>query len=64
VKLKLKRLPKKIYVKNRNFDVLKNKDRSSEFAMEIEERLASEKREAMEVNQKAQILNKIVENVV
>ena len=64
VKLKLKRLPKKIYVKRRNFDVLKNKDRSLEYAMEIENRLASEKLEGLKVNQKAQILNKIVEKVV
>ena len=64
VKLKLKRLPKKIYVKRRNFEVLKNKDRSLEYAMEIENRLTSEKLEGLKVSQKAQILNKIIEKAV
>jgi len=64
VKLKLKRLPKKIYVKRRNFEVLKNKDRSLEYVMEIENRLASEKLEGLKVNQKAQVLNKIIEKTV
>lgn len=64
LKLKLKRLPKRIYVKRRNLDVLKNTEKRLEYAMEIENKLASEKLEGLKVSQKAQILNKIVEKVV
>lgn len=64
VKLKLKRLPKKIYVKRRNLDVLNNNEKSQEFAKKIESQLELEKLQGLKVNQKALLLNKIVDKVV
>ena len=64
VKLKLKWLPRRIYVKRRNLEILKNEEKSAEYATEIENRIASEMLEGMKVNQKTQILNKIVKQVV
>ena len=61
--MKLKRLAKSIYVKKKSFELLKHKDKSTEYFVEVKSSTESGKMEEFESgaeSMKAQALNKIL----